>query len=86
MRIECTFTTTTTTTITLLLAVLWGSVTVVQAGWVDPDTPVEAQSIRSLIDGSVYNLVSMIFNVLSVTLSLTHWLLWMYSCVTYVFL
>ena len=33
----------------------------VEAGWVDPDTPIERRTMKSLIDGTTYNLVS--FNI-----------------------
>ena len=50
------------------VAVLFTLGSVVQAGWVDPDTPPGAQTIDSLIDGSVYNLVGLFLFNLSIAL------------------
>ena len=47
-----------TTTIATLVGLLAVNVSVVDGGWVDPDTPQNVRKISSLVDGSEYNLVS----------------------------
>jgi len=44
-----------------ILTLFLTTIALARAGWIDPDTPEMDRNMTSLIDGSIYNLVRMVF-------------------------